>query len=231
MNHNSGKRIVKYLIIISIIIATVVLIVQHVLNVVKKEKIKEMQADLLAVQAKVEIMKGKNNFNKDENPLKGISVSKIDEKIKVKSIFEKHGINGDDVSKFYVLRDSDLSEMDLQELVGKNSGSYIVNYDNYEVIYTEGFTNANGLFCYKVSEMNKQPEVNKVVPVVSNNNEEKSSEENKEENKQEEKKEENKAEENKKEEKKEDNNQSEQKPENAEEKYNAIKDKWKNLLK
>lgn len=165
MNQNSKKRIIKYVIIITIIIAIITLITQHVLNIVKKEKIKEMQADLLSVQAKVEIIKGKNNVNKDENPLKGIQVSKVAEKIKiVNKIFEKYEITGDNVGKYYILKNSDLSEMDLQNLVGKNSGSYIVNYENFEVLYTKGYTNANGLFCYKVSEMNKQPEIQKIIP-------------------------------------------------------------------
>ena len=169
MEPNRIKRIISYTVAISIIVAVLFVIVNYVAKVDKRERAKEMQADLLAVQAKVEILKGKNSVNKDENPLKGICVSKVAEKIDmVNKIFEKYEITGDELAKYYILTSSDLEAMDLKNLIGKNKGSYIVNYDNFEVIYTEGYTNANGLFCYKVSEMNKQPEVQKVVPVSSN---------------------------------------------------------------
>lgn len=174
MRQESGKGTVKWIFIICVIIIVVVVIVQYIMGVLKKERIKEMQADLLLVQAKVEIVKGKNNLNKDENPLKGIQVSKIAEKVNIKGIMEKKNISSDDFAKYYVLRNSDLSEMDLQELIGKNSGSYIVNYDNFEVIYTEGYENLNGLFCYKISELNKQPENPIAAPAVSTDVEENS---------------------------------------------------------
>lgn len=177
MESNRIKRIILYIISISVIIAVVTLIVNYVIKIDKREKAKEMQADLLAVQAKVEILKGKNSVNKDENPLKGIQVSKVAEKIPVvNKIFEKHGITGDDVAKYYILKDSDLTAMDLNDLVGKHKGTYIVNYDNYEVLYSLGYTNANGLFCFKVSEINKQPDVQKVVPVSNNETQETSAE-------------------------------------------------------
>lgn len=49
--------------------------------------------------------------------------------------------------------------MELQELVGKYSGYFIVNYDSFEVIYTDGYENENGIWCYKISELHKKPEV------------------------------------------------------------------------
>lgn len=47
----------------------------------------------------------------------------------------------------------------MDELVNKYSGYFIVNYESAEVIYTEGYENANGLWCYKLSDLNKMPEV------------------------------------------------------------------------
>lgn len=158
MNYGNGKRIIKWLIFIAIIIAVVVFITQHIMGIIKKEKTKELQADLLLVQAKVEIVKGKNNMNKDENPLKGIPISKIVEKLKIKDKAKFENISAEEMEKYFLLRSSDLTTMDLQELVGKNKGYYIVNYENFEVIYTLGYENTNGLWCYKISDLNKQPE-------------------------------------------------------------------------
>lgn len=49
--------------------------------------------------------------------------------------------------------------MDLQDLVNKYSGFFVVNYENFDVIYSEGYENKNGLWCYKISDLNKIPEV------------------------------------------------------------------------
>ncbi len=164
MRQENGKGTVKWILVICAIIAVVFVFAYYISTVIKREKTKELQADLLLVQAKVEIVRGRNDMNKDENPLKGIPLSKISEKLKAKKYIESRGFAADEFANYYVLRDSDLSAMDLNKLVGKNKGSYIVNYANFDVIYTEGYENLNGLWCYKVSEMNKQPERKETIP-------------------------------------------------------------------
>lgn len=49
--------------------------------------------------------------------------------------------------------------MDLQDLINKYEGYFIVNYDNYEVIYSKGYKNENGLLCYKISDLYKTLDV------------------------------------------------------------------------
>ena len=51
-----------------------------------------------------------------------------------------------------------LEQMGLQELVNKYEGYFIVNYDDYEVIYSDGYENENGMWCYKISDLYKKPE-------------------------------------------------------------------------
>ena len=229
MRNENGKGTVKWIIVICLIIVVVFAIVHYVIGIIKREKAKELQADLLLVQANVEIVKGKNNVNKDENPLKGIQLSKIGEKVNIKKVLEKQGISADDSAKYFVLRNSDLSGMDLQELVGKNKGTYIVNYENFEVIYSAGYENVNGLWCYKVSELNKQPEVQRVVPVVSNNAQDNTDTTNNVAEEQ------NTTAENQSNNAETNNNANEENKtiqiENAEEKRTHIINKWKNLIK
>ena len=57
--------------------------------------------------------------------------------------------------------------MDLQELVNKYKGYFVVNYDNFEVIYTEGYENENGLWCYKLSDLSKEPELPKPIEITT----------------------------------------------------------------
>ncbi len=43
-------------------------------------------------------------------------------------------------------------------MVNKYKGYFIVNYDNFEVIYTDGYENENGMWCYRISDLKKIPE-------------------------------------------------------------------------
>ena len=169
MNQDNIKRATKFFIIICAIIAVIAVLGFYIRNIVIKEKLKSMQADLLLVQAKVEILKGKNSVAKDENPLRGMQLSKINSKIKISSIVAEYGITSEELEKYYLLLDSDLDVMELGSLKGKYDGSYIVNYDTYEVVYTAGYTNRKGLKCFKVSEMDKEPEVKNPAKTLEKN--------------------------------------------------------------
>lgn len=169
MNQDNIKRATKFFIIICAIIAVIAVLGFYIRNIVIKEKLKSMQADLLLVQAKVEILKGKNSVSKDENPLRGMQLSKINSKIKISSIVSEYGITSEELEKYYLLLDSDMDVMELGSLKGKYDGSYIVNYDTYEVVYTAGYTNRKGLRCFKVSEMDKEPEVKNPAKTLEEN--------------------------------------------------------------
>lgn len=169
MDENNVKRVVKYSFIMILIIIVVALLTMYIRNIIKKEKIKEMQSDLLQVQAKVEIVKGKNSVSKDENPLRGVQLSKINEKLKIASILEKFGITAEELESYYMLRESDFDAMELGDLKGKYDGLFFVNYNTFEVVYTGGYINTKGVKCYKVSEMNKEPETEKKLPIQEQN--------------------------------------------------------------
>lgn len=161
MKIKSGKGLLKLIICISIIVLIGTIIAIYIKNLVKDERIKGIQADLLLVQAKIEIVKGNNSMNKDENPLKGYILNQLPENIDITTFLEKNIISEDEYEKYYLLDSKCLEELDLKNFINKYSGFFLVNYDNFEVIYTEGYQNANGLWCYKLSELNKLPEIQK----------------------------------------------------------------------
>ena len=67
-------------------------------------------------------------------------------------------------------------------MVNKYPGYFIVNYEVYEVVYTEGYENANGLWCYKISDLNKMPEVKNSTEQVNQENQQETLTENTQEN-------------------------------------------------
>lgn len=159
MNLKTGRSSIKLIIAIIIIVVAVIVGINYVMNIIKKESIKEVQADLLLVQAKVNIVKGNYSVNKEENPLKGYQLNQLPENINISAFLEKHIIPEEEYEKYYLIDSSALEQMQLQELVNKYQGYFIVNYDNFEVIYTEGYENENGLWCYRITDLHKKPEV------------------------------------------------------------------------
>lgn len=157
-----GNNSIKLIIAIVLIIAVVIGAVQYIKYYINKENVKNMQADLLLVQAKVEIVKSNNSLNKDENPLRGYQLNQLPEQVDIKDFLEKHVITQEEYEKYYLLDSTSLEQMDLQELVNKYKGYFIVNYDNYEVIFTEGYENENKMWCYKLSDLHKMPENKKI---------------------------------------------------------------------
>ena len=142
---------------IAIIITIIVTITgfSYIKNIFKNEDVKNFESDLLLVQAKVELVKGTNIMDKDKNPLKGIQVSQLPEEINIQDVFDKGLITEEEKEKYYFLNEEALNQMGLKNFYNKYEGKFIVNYDTYEVIYTKGYKNENGLFVYKVSELNK----------------------------------------------------------------------------
>ncbi len=159
MNLKTGRSWIKLIIAIIIIVVTVIVGINYVMNIIKKERVKEVQAYLLLVQAKVNIVKGNYSVNKEENPLKGYQLNQLPENINISDFLEKHIIPEEEYEKYYLINSVDLEQMQLQELVNKYQGYFIVNYDNFEVIYTEGYENENGLWCYRITDLHKKPEI------------------------------------------------------------------------
>lgn len=186
MRNMMTKSSVKIIIGVILITAVVIGAVQYVKYYLNKEKIKNMQADILLVQAKVEIVKANNSLNKDEHPLIGYQLSQLPEQIDIKEFLEKNVIAEEEYEKYYLLDNENLEQMDLKELVNKYKGYFIVNYDNYEVIYTEGYENENKIWCYRITDLHKMPEKPKTeeTPTVEDGGEqtEQSSEEQNQEN-------------------------------------------------
>ena len=103
MKQEDGKGFIKLIFGIAIIAIIIVLVVMYVKDALKKEKVKDMQADLLLVQAKVEIAAGNYNMNKEANPLKGVQLSALPEDVNINEFKEKNVIAQEEYEKYYLL--------------------------------------------------------------------------------------------------------------------------------
>lgn len=167
MKEKKGIGFAKLVIGIIVIIVVVIFGVSYVKKIIDKEKIKNVQADLLLVQAKIELVKGNYNMSKENNALKGYQLNQLPEGINIQDFFDKNIIEQSEYEKYYLLDKDALQQCGLEDLVNSYDGYFIVNYDNYDVIYTKGYKNSNGLWCYKISDLNKMPDIQQSVPVVA----------------------------------------------------------------
>lgn len=77
MKQENGRGYIKLILAMTVIAIAIVAVVMYVKNIIAQEEVKNLQADLLLVQAKVEITAGNYNMNKEANPLKGIQLTRI----------------------------------------------------------------------------------------------------------------------------------------------------------
>ncbi len=170
MVREEGKSSIKLVLVIAVIVFVIVLGVRYTMDLIQKEKVKNLQADMLIVKTKVETLKGKHTLNQEENPLRGYQLTQLPENINITEFLAKNVITQEEYEKYYLLDSESLQQMELQDLVDKYKGYFIVNYDDFEVVFSEGYENENGLWCYKISDLEKKPEVEKkeeALPVQS----------------------------------------------------------------
>lgn len=159
-----GRR--KSILLILAIIVIVILVfvgVRYAINFFKQEDIKELQYDILLVKTKTETFKANNVVNPDENPLLGYKLNELPEGINIDGFKAKNIIKEEEYEKYYLLDAECLEKMDLKELVNKHPGYFIVNYETFEVVYTEGYTNKEGVLCYKISDLEKYNKIEEPV--------------------------------------------------------------------
>lgn len=175
MKYVKSKKSIMLILAIIVIAILVFLGVRYAINFFKQEDVKELQYDILLVKTKTETLKAQNTVNPDENPLRGYQLNQLPENINIDSFKAKNIIKEDEYEKYYLLDANCLEKMDLNELINKHPGYYIVNYDSYEVVYTEGYKNKEGVLCYKISDLEKyhKPEepVNEQTTEETNNEE------------------------------------------------------------
>ena len=77
MKRKKGTGFAKLIVLIIIISSVVFIGVKYIKKEIKNEYIKNVQADLLLIQAKIEIVKGKYSVDKENNSLKGYQLTRF----------------------------------------------------------------------------------------------------------------------------------------------------------
>lgn len=118
----------------------------------KNREIENVTTNMLLVQGKIKVIAQENEMNKDENTLVGKSLSENLEDEKIKRLIENKVISEDEENfdKYYIIDSETLNELNLQDNLDREY--YIVNYKNYEIIYSKGIE-IEGQMHYTLTEL------------------------------------------------------------------------------
>ena len=160
MKEQKGMGHLGLIISMIIIFISIVLVVYFAKNGLQGEKIQNYETDMLLIQGKVKVLSQESTAQKNESLLEGRKVSNNTENEKIKTLLENNVISKEEENflNYYIIDKLDLEEMGLENCK-LNDGYYIVNYDTYEVIYSEG-VKIKGNIYYKLSEIQQQNEEN-----------------------------------------------------------------------
>lgn len=141
------KNNIKGITLVSLVITIIViLILAGTLfysgnSIIKSANLQTISTNLLLIQAKAKTLSEKANFENDASQLLGSTPNN--------EILEKLDLVNSD--KIRILSQNDLNSMGLQKIIGNNK--YIVNYEDDEIYYVDGYKDSKGNIYYKLSEI------------------------------------------------------------------------------
>lgn len=160
MKKQEGMTYPMLILVLLLIVILIALGVMVLVNHLTDQKQETVRTNMLLTQAKIKVMKESSVAKKDESLLKGKKVSENLEEEKVKQMLEKQVISQEEehFDRYYILDQAMLEEMGLTGILFKEGNYYIVNYDTFEIIWTQGIK-IKGKTFYKLSELEKEEPV------------------------------------------------------------------------
>ena len=150
MKKETGMGIIAIILIILSIIALCFGAYYFVSNFMKKEKNVDIKANMLVIKGKAKVLEETSKVNNNEEGLKGKKLSEMQEDHIISEFLTKNIIDSTKLDKYYVLRNEDLKEMEL-DIQNEKDSYYIVNYETEEVYITKGYVNEeNSSTIYKL---------------------------------------------------------------------------------
>lgn len=155
IKNHKGITIISLVIIVLVMVLLASVTAYEANDLISMTKKQSIETNLLLIQAKVRIINEKVVFEKDEEKKKELLVgTKLSDKTQVlNSLKEKRVLSSDESGEdYYLLSQEDLNNMGLDTL--KEVDAYVVNYNTEEIIYVNGIMMDDGVYVYKLSEMN-----------------------------------------------------------------------------
>ena len=123
---------------------------------ISKEALETLKTNLLLIQGKTELVSQHVDMKEKDAKLTGTKLTDMKEDEVIKAFLEKQIIDSESKdSDFYVLTQQDLRDLELENIKEESGMYYIVDYKNYDIITTKGYTAIDGQTYYKLTDIEK----------------------------------------------------------------------------
>lgn len=154
MKSEKGMTFLSTAILVFVIALLVFGVIYFVRIQAEKEKAEDIKTDMLLVQAKVKTISSEYILEKKDEILKGTKLSDMEENETIKTFLAKELFDPKEKdTKYYVLNQENLNELNLNQVTLKENTYYIVEYTKNKVYYTDGFVFEDGNTYYEIKEI------------------------------------------------------------------------------
>ena len=143
------------MIFIIVLIAIIVFGVIYFARIeLSKESLETLKTDMLLIQGKTELVSQHVDMKEKDAELIGTKLGDMGEDEIIKSFLEKNIIDANSKdSDFYVLKEQDIRNLELENVKIEERVYYIVDYKNNDIIITNGYEAPDGKLYYKLSDI------------------------------------------------------------------------------
>ena len=152
MKKEQGMGLITIILTIIVIIGLAIWAFCNVINKTKENKVVDIEANMLLIKGKCEILEKTSKVNNNTDNLKGKKLSEMRDDSIISDFINKGFIEEDKLEKYYALSDEDLSEMEL-DVKNEKKSYYVVSYEEETVFITKGYKKAKSKeTIYKLEE-------------------------------------------------------------------------------
>lgn len=155
MKSNKAMGMIQLFIVTVLIIAIVSIGVYFIRMKYYETRSQTVKTDMLQIQWKIKDYIDKQTLKGEEKNYPGTKLSEIKENLIIQDFKNKNIIKEEELDKFYVLEDKDLQTIEI-EITNYEGSYFLINYDTYEIMVTQGCNYSGNETLYKLSDIEEK---------------------------------------------------------------------------
>ena len=160
MKNEKGMGLIQLIVFVVLIILIVAMSVYFIRMQYNEVRVETIKTDMLQVQWKLKDYIDTQTVNGDEIQYLGSKVSDNLQDTLLSKVISNNVIPESEYEKYYILKDADLATAGL-EITNYEESYFLINYETYEVIVTQGCNISDDEILYKLSDIESRTEDNK----------------------------------------------------------------------
>ena len=160
MRNEKGMGLIQLIVFVVLIILIVAMSVYFIRMQYNEVRVETIKTDMLQVQWKLKDYIDTQTVNGDEIQYLGSKVSDNLQDTLLSKVISNNVIPESEYEKYYILKDADLATAGL-EITNYEESYFLINYETYEVIVTQGCNISDDEILYKLSDIESRTEDNK----------------------------------------------------------------------